>query len=71
MPEHRRRGGGALRTVLLRAVLALFTLGILGGAAVLGLVARYAAELPAVESLRDYNPSLITKIFGADGSVIG
>ena len=37
----------------------------------LGLVARYAAELPAVEVLRDYNPSLVTKVYGADGSVVG
>ncbi|HEY6001119.1 MAG TPA: PBP1A family penicillin-binding protein, partial [bacterium] len=44
---------------------------VLGCAAVLGLVARYAAELPPVESLRDYNPSLVTRVLGADGSVIG
>ena len=37
----------------------------------LGLVARYAAELPPVESMRDYNPSLVTKVYGADGSVVG
>jgi len=52
-------------------VLVLFTLGVLAVAAVLGLVARYAAELPPVEVLRDYNPSLVTKVYGADGSVVG
>lgn len=60
-----------MRRVLSRALLALFTVGVLCGAAALGLVARYAAELPPVEVLRDYNPSLVTKIYGADGSVIG
>ena len=55
----------------MRLLLVLFTFGVLVGAAVLGLVARYAAELPAVEVLRDYNPSLVTKVYGADGSVVG
>jgi penicillin-binding protein 1A len=73
VPErHRRpRRPGLLRRVLVRLLLALFTCGILALAAVLGLVARYAAELPSVETMRDYNPSLVTKVYGADGSVIG
>ncbi len=73
MPERHRRArrAGSLRRVAARVLLALFTCGVLVGAAALGLVARYAAELPPVESMRDYNPSLVTKIFGADGSVIG
>ena len=70
MPERHRRAG-ILRTVITRLLLVLFTVGVLVGAAVLGLVARYAAELPAVEVLRDYNPSLVTKVYGADGSVVG
>jgi len=60
-----------VRTVLVRVLLALFTIGVLVGAAMFGLVARYAAELPPVEVLRDYNPSLVTKVYGADGSVLG
>jgi len=73
VPErHRRpRRTGIVRLVFTRLLLALFTCGVLAGAAVLGLVARYAAELPAVEVLRDYNPSLVTRVFGADGSVVG
>lgn len=64
-----RRGG--LRRALVRLLLVLFTFAVLGAAAVLGLVARYAAELPPVESLRDYNPSLVTRVLAADGSVLG
>ena len=73
MPErHRRpRRAGLLRTVFFRLLLAMFTVGVLAVAAVLGLVARYATELPPVEAMRDYNPSLVTKVYGADGSVIG
>ncbi len=73
MPERHRvpRRAGVLRRVLTRLLLALFTAGVLAAAAVLGLVTRYAAELPPVESMRDYNPSLVTKVYGADGSVIG
>jgi penicillin-binding protein 1A len=73
VPERQRRPTRAarLRLVLGRAALALVTLGVLGAAAVLGLVARYAAELPSVEVMRDYNPSLVTKVYGSDGSVIG
>jgi penicillin-binding protein 1A len=63
------------RPLLLRllawALLALFTLGVLGAAAVAGLFFRYAADLPSVEIMRDYNPSLITKVYAADGSVLG
>jgi len=73
VPERHRspRRAGFLRTVVARLLLALFTVGVLAVAAVLGLVARYAAELPPVEAMRDYNPSLVTKVYGADGSVIG
>ncbi len=60
-----------MRLILSRTSLALLTIGVLGAAAVLGLVARYAVELPSVELIRDYNPSLVTKIYGADGSVVG
>lgn len=55
----------------MRLLLVLFALVVVVGAAVLGVVARYAAELPRVEVLRDYNPSLVTKVYAADGSVIG
>ncbi len=73
MPEGQRSPprGGRLRAVALRIGLALLTAAVLGGAAVLGLLARYAAELPSVELIRDYNPSLVTKVYGADGSVVG
>jgi penicillin-binding protein 1A len=66
-PARRRR----LLAYAGRAALALFTLGVLGCAALLGLVARYAAELPSVEVIRDYNPSLVTKVYAADGTVAG
>jgi penicillin-binding protein 1A len=67
----RQGGRGRLRTFVVRGVLLLVALAVIGGAAALGLVARYAAELPPVESLRDYNPSLVTRVLGADGSVVG
>ena len=46
MPERHRRSRrvSLVRRVLSRLLLALFTLGVLVGAAVLGLVARYAAR---------------------------
>ena len=73
MPERHRRRAAPVSCAgsFTRLLLVLFTVGVLAGAAVLGLVARYAAELPAVEVLRDYNPSLVTKVYGADGSVVG
>jgi penicillin-binding protein 1A len=74
VPERDRLRRGrtqSLRRALVRLALAGFALAVLGAAAVAGLVARYAAELPPVEALRDYNPSLVTKVLGADGSVIG
>jgi len=70
-PHRPRRSAGRVRRTLARALLALFTLGVLGAAALFGLVARYAAELPSVETMRDYNPSLVTKVYAADGSVLG
>jgi len=67
------RGGRRipLRRWLGRLALGAFAAGVLACAAVLGLVARYAAELPSVEVMRDYNPSLVTKVLAADGSVLG
>ncbi len=50
--------------------LVLFSLGVLGAAAVLGLLLRYASEVPPVETLQSYNPSLVTRIYAADGSLL-
>jgi len=65
------RRAGVLRRAFVRILLTLIAVGVLGAAGVLGLVARYAAELPPVETMRDYNPGLVTKVYGADGSVVG
>ncbi len=51
-------------------VLILFTVGVLGASGGLGLLFRFAAELPPVETLQSYNPNLVTKVYAADDTLL-
>jgi len=56
---------------LFRTFVVLFTVGVLSAAAVVGLLFRFASELPPVDTLQSYNPSLVTKVFAADDTILG
>lgn len=56
---------------LRRAVVtSLFVTAILGGA-LLGVFFAFESDLPQVTSLEDFQPNIITRVFAADGSVLG
>jgi len=57
--------------VLFRGSVLLFTVAVLGAAATAGLLFRFASELPPVDTLQSYNPSLVTKIYAADETILG
>ncbi|MCU0539115.1 MAG: hypothetical protein MUF46_04420 [Desulfobacterales bacterium] len=64
------RKPGRLRRVIWFFVLLLLVLGLAGAA---GLVAGYyhiSADLPKINSLMDYRPPIITKVFSDDNRVI-
>ena len=63
-----RRGArrGALPRRALLALAALATLGLGGG----GLVAWWASQLPEFDTLKDYQPLVGTRVYGADGSEV-
>ncbi len=50
-------------------VTALFALAAVGGA-LTGLVLAFQRDLPLIQELENYEPSVITQVFGDDGSVI-
>jgi penicillin-binding protein 1A len=52
------------------SVTVLFVFAVLGGA-LLGVLFAYESDLPQVSSLEDYQPNIITKVFCADGSLLG
>src|SRR5262245_55038266 len=51
-------------------VILLFVLAILGGSFG-GVFLAYESDLPQVSSLEDFEPNIITKVYAADGSVLG
>jgi penicillin-binding protein 1A len=65
-PSPSQRGRKLLR---LFVVTALFALAAVGGA-LTGLVLAYQRDLPLIQELENYQPSVITQVFADDGSVI-
>ena len=63
-PTH--RGARLVRWLVL---LVLFVLSIAGGS-LTGLLLAYQTDLPQVETLEDYKPSIISEIYSDDGNVI-
>jgi penicillin-binding protein 1A len=61
-----RRGRGLITKVLF---IFLFALAATGGA-LTGLLLAYQTDLPLVETLEDYRPSIITQVFSDEGNVI-
>jgi len=57
--------------LLIWSVAGLFSVAVLGAAASAGFLLRFASELPPVDTLQSYNPSLVTKIYGADDTLLG
>ena len=51
-------------------VLLLFVLAILAGS-LGGVFLAYESDLPQISSLEDFEPNIITKVYAADGSVLG
>jgi penicillin-binding protein 1A len=60
----------AVGRVLAWIVLIFFTAGVLGASAGLGVLFRFAAELPPVKTLQSYNPNLVTKVYAVDDSLL-
>ncbi|HXK10814.1 MAG TPA: PBP1A family penicillin-binding protein [Vicinamibacteria bacterium] len=60
------------RILTLRRVVttALFAAAILGGA-LIGVFLAFESDLPQVTSLEEFQPNIITRVFAADGSVLG
>ena len=60
------------RILTLRRVVttALFAATILGGA-LIGVFLAFESDLPQVTSLEEFQPNIITRVFAADGSVLG
>ena len=71
-PETAATGGATHRgRKLLKVfvVTALFALAAVGGA-LTGLVLAFQRDLPLIQELENYEPSVITQVFADDGSVI-
>ncbi|BCA54873.1 Penicillin-binding protein 1A [Nitrospira sp. KM1] len=49
----------------------LFGLGLTGTVAVAGLLYHYAQELPELNQLQNYQPSLVTQVYSSDQQLIG
>ena len=63
-PSHRGR-----KLLKVFIVTALFAIAAVGGA-LTGLVLAFQRDLPLIQELENYEPSVITQVFGDDGSVI-
>jgi len=61
-----QRGRKLLKIIV---VTALFALAAVGGA-LTGLVLAYQRDLPLIQELESYEPSVITQVFSDDGSVL-
>jgi penicillin-binding protein 1A len=61
-----QRGRKLLKIIV---VIALFAIAAVGGA-LTGLVLAYQRDLPLIQELENYEPSVITQVFADDGSVI-
>jgi penicillin-binding protein 1A len=66
--------GGPVRPQWSRKIKWLIVLAALGISGVIGfsgMIWYFSRDLPSIESLRDYQPSLVTKIYGDDQQLIG
>jgi len=55
----------------IKLLIVLAGLGISGAIGFSGIIWYYSRDLPSIESLREYQPSLVTKIYGDDQQLIG
>ncbi len=53
------------------AVLGVLGLGLTGGVALAGLLWHYAQDLPDLNQLQNYQPSLVTQVYSSDRQLIG
>ncbi|MCO4755900.1 MAG: transglycosylase domain-containing protein, partial [Bacteriovoracaceae bacterium] len=51
-------------------LLALGSLGVLGGLFVLGVIISISFDLPQINSLADYNPPIPSRIYSKDGELL-
>ncbi len=65
-----RRPGAIIGRIALWGFVALFTAAVLAAAAGAGVLLRFSSELPPVATLQSYNPSLVTKIYAADDTLL-
>jgi penicillin-binding protein 1A len=55
----------------IKLLIVLAALGLSGAIGFGGMIWYFSRDLPSIESLRDYQPSLVTKIYGDDQQLIG
>lgn len=65
-PDNAARGRKLLKFVIIGV---LFALAAVGGT-LTGLVLAYQRDLPIIQEIENYQPSIITEVFGDDGEVI-
>ncbi len=71
-PPKKARAAPSLRRRLLRVGLLLtLALGTLGALGVVGGYFYFVRDLPDIRSLRDYQPPQVSRMFAADGTLIG
>ncbi|MCA9561033.1 MAG: PBP1A family penicillin-binding protein [Myxococcales bacterium] len=71
-PPKKGKAAPSLRRRLLRIGLLLsLALGTLGAAGLVGGYFYFVRDLPDIRSLRDYQPPQVSRMFAADGTVIG
>jgi penicillin-binding protein 1A len=67
-PSSKKRG--RFKRFILYPLLALFILGMLGGLALVGGYQYISQDLPRINSLMDYQPSIISKVYADDQRII-
>jgi penicillin-binding protein 1A len=53
------------------SLVAVLVLAVAGAASFAGGIWYFSRDLPSIENLKDYRPSLVTKVYGEGGSLIG
>jgi penicillin-binding protein 1A len=73
-PERPRRGGFGVFSVIGRLFGFFMALGMLalvvGGVAAYGMYQRYSADLPSIDSLRSYEPKVMSRVYAGDGELL-
>ena len=59
-----------MKKYLIRFVIAIISLGVLGGICGTSILIFFSFDLPKISSLNDYHPAIPSKILSRDGTVL-